>query len=203
MRYLLYPLLYLLNRIANFLGWLLADNNGRCTFLWAVTLTYGVICVWIGPGVPILSEEVGRSIHEAPQSHYSQGVYDAWERGQETERLMDNEVIPEAPRHANLFWSWFHWRIFGWLLFVAIAYTPIAFREEVRDAWVDVTTRRRDAEAHVTPSAPTPSTGGTTPTTPVRTQDSNRFWRLFQIDLLAEVVWEAARRAMSSIVRAF
>ncbi len=202
MRYFLHLLLCYLNRIANFLGWLLADNNGRCETLWFVTLVWGIFCLCLGFGAPILSEEVGRSIHEAPQSHYSEGIYDIWERGQETERLMDNEVTPEAPRHANLFWSWFHWRIFGWLFFAAIVYTPIAFREEVRDAWVDVTTRRRDAEARVTISAPIPPAGSTIPTTP-RTQDSNRFWRLFQIDLLAEVVWEAARRAMSSIVRAF
>ena len=195
-----------LNRISYFVGWLVADNNGRCTALWVVTLAYGIICLWIGPGAPILSNEVRHSIEKTPRSQFSQGVYNAWENGQQTERLLDNREAPRPPHRHNLFLSWLHWRIFGWILLAAIVYTPIAFREEAYAAWVDVTTRRRDAEARVTPpTAPTtPSVGGgTTPAAPARTQDPHRFWRLLQIDLLAEVVWAFFGRMMSAIVRAF
>lgn len=185
------------NRVLHRLFWLIASNNGRCVLLWLLTFVVLVLCLIKGHGEPILSRSLDSNIQRM-QSQYHQGVYDTWNRFEALRRQAAGESIPRPRRQPSVFWSWVHWRVFGWLLFFAIIYTPIAFREEVHDALEIVLRRRREAEARVTPATTSTPTSAT-PSTTGGIRD--RFWYLFRIDLLAEFVWEAIENIFRAIFR--
>lgn len=170
------------------LGWLLANNNGRCIALWAVTAALFIAAIWTGFGDPILSTTLTEKIKEVAQtSQYHQALYGVWNHGKEVARSHD---------HGLRDWSLWIW--FFVALLISLIYTPIAFREEAREAWDEAVRRfreRRETEARM-PKPEVIATGvsavATTGAAAAAVPLGGGFWtllrRLIPIEIIAEFI---------------
>lgn len=139
-----------LARLGYRLGWLLANNNGRCLALWIVTGAFLVMGILSGFGEPVLTHTIDKKISEIPQSKYHQSVYDAWYAPERIKAELSGEKWPVAKKPLSLLWSWKWWLGFILFFFISLIYTPIAYREEIwemgRNAWRKAR-EKREAEA--------------------------------------------------------
>ena len=178
------------------LGWLPASNNGRCLALWITTGIVLIVAIFSGFGEPALTHTIDKKISEISQSKYHQSVYDAWYGPERAKAKVASEKWPVAKKQPSLFWSWSPWLLFFLFLFISLVYTPIAFREEIREAWSEAwikITEKEETEAKITIPKEQASK---------KTTQSWRvsFARLFSIDLLAEFVWGTLSKIFSGMV---
>ena len=182
-------------RVAHYSGWLLASNNFRCGFLWVITLGVFVWTVISGFGEPILAHAISERIAQPPESKYDKVVLDIWNFHGLEESIA--ECSSSSPTR-----GWGRWIAFSVLFFVSFVYTPIAFREEAREAWEEAGRKIREkeeAEARVTKPEASVTTSSTGETKTGRWRHS--FALLFSIDLIAEFVWEFVRGIFKSFTR--
>ncbi len=187
-----------MNWIKYRLGWLLASNNGRCWILWVITGILLVVAIFSGFGEPVLTHTIDKKISEISQSKYHQSVYDAWYGPERTKAKAAGKEWPTTKKTPSLFWGWSPWLTFFLFFFISLVYTPIAFREEVREAWQEAKIKIKEKE-ETEAKTETPQEGAK-PKAPGLAGWKPSFARLFSIDLLAEFVWNTISKVLTGIV---
>lgn len=177
------------------LGWLLASNNGRCLVLWVITGILLLVALFSGFGEPIFTFTVDKKISEISQSKYHQSVYDAWYGPERAKAKATGQKQPMAKKQPSLLGSWSPWLLFLLFFLISLIYTPIAFREEVREAWQEAKIKIKEKEE--TEAKPQEEAK---PKTPGLAGWKPSFARLFSIDLLAEFVWNTISKIVTGMV---
>ncbi len=183
-------------RIGYRLGWLLASNNGRCLALWIITGGLLVMSIFSGFGEPILTHTVEKKIFEIPQTEYHQSVYDAWYGLEKVEaETAGKNWLPAKEETPSLLWGWKWWLAFLLFLFISAIYTPIAFREEIKEVWEDTWIKIREKEETEAKEEKT-KTGesASEPTVSGKETFAKQLGLEFAAEFLAEMVQKFVRR---------
>ena len=185
-----------------------ADNNARCMALWALTIGLLFVNLIVFGFGPVL--EFGQPDEYQRAANYINLGRDA----------TDSELAGLLGSISSFFgWStawlrWGSWTFWGILLFTTLAYTPIAFRDEVGRGLLRVAEvmreRREDKKRTVgvpkgqpaTPPAPT--SGGVLPAGPTvaGAPVQTTYGRLFGTGIAADFAVEALEQAVTAIAKA-
>lgn len=184
--------------IAYRLGWLLASNNGRCLVLWIITGILLIKAIFAGFGEPILTHTIDKKISES-QSKYHQSVYDSWYHGEKMSAAVKGQKWHD-PQEKQKPHSWSPWILFFFFFFISLIYTPIAFREEAKEAFEEAKIKIMEKEETEAREAPV-AVGERKPRPAGGAGWKSSFTRLFSIDLLAEFAWNLMSKITTGMVR--
>ncbi len=186
-----------LYRLGSFLG----NNNGRAAALWLITTVVFFVTISTGSREPILTSVFPPKI-ETSHSFYPelQRVYDAWQWGEA--RVQAVEKPAQEMKRGSSFWTWKHWRTFFWLFVFSLIYTPVALREEFREAWSEAEHRIREGREADVKTISTPVLTAAASAGTIKTEGGGiSFKRLFRMEIIAEFIGIIFEKLLGALFR--